>query len=232
MNEATFSKDPVSVEFNSSMGTETGRKARLGDPDNAYRVHPQIAPHVRAAHTAFVNGHATVARLGEDETRTSPLKHEAARTVALRAVAAIENAQQSIVAVAHDFETDAEDSISRFFAADPARAVIQLEIGKWIGETAKAKDGLKRIRAEMQNDPEIVIVLQHSKPYIMGLASDVRDRLLEAGYRMHQPDAMRKIDDAVAMRELAAKYPKVTKGIRSSWFNNAIAEKAKSRVEI
>lgn len=136
------------------------------------------------------------------------------------------------VAIAHDFETDAEDSISRFFAADPARAVIQLEIGKWIGETAKAKGGLQRIRAEMQNDPEIVIVLQHSKPYIMGLASDVRDRLLEAGYRMHQPDAMRKIDDAVTMRELAAKYPKVTKGIRSSLFNNALAEKAKSRVEI
>ena len=232
MNDSTFSKDPVSVEFNSSMATESGRKARLGDPDNADRVHPQIAPHVRAAHSAFTSGHATVTRLGEDETRTSPLKHEAARTVALRTVAAIENAQQSIVGVAQGFEADAEDSITRFFAADPARAVIQLEIGKWIGETAKAKDGIQRIRAEMQNDPEIVIVLQHSKPYIMSLANDVRDRILEAGYRMHQPDAMRKIDNAVVMRELAAKYPRVTKGIRSSWFNNAIAEKAKSRVEI
>ena len=232
MNDSTFSKDPVSVEFNSLMETETGRKARLGDPDNADRVNPHIAPYVRAAHSAFVEGHATVTRLGKDETRTAPLKHEAARTVALRTIANVERAQQSIVGIAQDFEADAGDTITRFFAADPARAIIQLEVAKWIGDMAKEKDGIQRIRTEMKNDPEIVIVLQHSKPYLMGLASDVRDSILEDGYRMHQPDAMRKIDDAVAMRELAAKYSKVTKGIRSSWFNSAVAEMAKSRVEI
>ena len=229
MKDSTFSKDPVSIDFNSSMTTESGRKAKLGDPAT---VHPEAARYVRAAHDAFVSGHATVTRLAEDETRMPVVKHDAARTVGLRTVAAIEGAQQSIMGLAKGFEEEAADAINQAFAPNPAQAFTYIEIAKWIGETAKAKDGIQRIRDEMENDPDIVTTLHNSKPYIMGLAKEVRLSLLDAGVEMHQPDAMRKIDEAAKLRKLADKYPRIAKGVRSSWWNNALADRARSRVEI
>ena len=229
MNDSTFSKDPASVEFNSSMGTPSGRKARFGDPE---RVLPEVSGHVRAAHDAFVSGLTKVTQLADDETRTLVVKHDSARTVTLRTVAAIERSQHSIIGVADGLDAQAMETINRTFAADPAKVLVYDRIERWIGETAPAKEGIQRIRDEMKEDPDIVITLHHSKPYIMGLAKEVRLRLIDAGVEMHAPEAMQQFEKAKSLRNLAGKYSKVTKGIRSSWFNNALAEKAKSRVEI
>lgn len=229
MNESTMSKDPASIEFNSSMATETGRKARLGDPE---RVNSHASGYVLAAHKALTEGQTTIARLGEDETRTAPLKHEAARTVTLRTVASIESAQRSIVAVAEGFENEAENMIADRFAPDATRSHWEMRIAEWVKETAAQPDGLQKIRAAMKRDPEIVSVLKHSKSYILGLADKVRDGLYIDGVGMHLPEAVKLAEDGLKLRETAEKYSRVTKGIRSSWFNNAIAEKAKSRVEV
>lgn len=229
MKDLTFSKDPVSVEFNTSMATNAGRKALLGDPE---RVLPEAARYVRSAHDAFVSGHATVTRLADDETRMPVVKHDVARTVGLRTVATIEGAQQSIMGAADSLDAEASDAINRGFTADPAKVLVYDRIEKWIGEMAKTKDGFQRIRAEMEEDPDIVTTLHHSKPYIMGLAKEVRLSLIDAGVEMHAPDAMQKFEKAKALRKLASKYAKVTKGIRSSWWNNALADRARSRVEI
>lgn len=228
-HQSTFSQDPAAVNFNVSMATEAGRKAMFGDPE---RVHSLVANHVRAAHEAFVAGHATVSRLANDETRTHVVKHEAARTIGGRTIAAIEKAQQAINGAADQLQGEFADTINRAFALDLSRPFVYDRIEKWIGETAKAKDGIQRIRAEMEEDPDIVTTLHHSKPYIMGLAKEVRLSLLDAGVEMHQPDAMRKLEDANKLRALAAKYARVTKGIANSWWNNSLANKAASRVEI
>lgn len=229
MNNSIMSKTPDAIEFNSSMQTESGRKAKLGDPE---RVNSQVSGYVLSAHNALKEGQATIARLAEDETRTAPLKHEAARTVTLRTVASIEAAQRSIVSAAEDFETQAEDMIADRFAPDATRSHWEMRIAEWIAETAKAKDGLQRIREAMKQDPEIVSVLKHSKSYILGLAPKVRDGLYIDGIEMHLPEAVKLANDGLKLRDTADKYSRVTKGIRSSWFNKAIAEKAKSRVEV
>lgn len=233
MNPQTsiFSGDPSSTEFNSMIGTHTGRKAKLGDPSN---IDTEVAGSVRQAHNAIETGMAKITRLAEDETRSTPEKHDAARTVAEQTVAALTNTQSALRFHADQMLREATAVVDNRFApaTEGFRALIQYDVSKKVGEWAKQKDGIATIKREMKSDPDIAIALVHGKPYLMNLNADLRMSLAEEAYRQHLPNEMAKIEKAAGLQKLADKYSAVMRSIKRGWFNAAVAEKAKSRVTI
>lgn len=233
MNTSTpiFSSDPNSVEFNSMINTHVGRKAKLGDPGS---MDTEVAGSVRQAHTAVENGMSKIARLAEDETRSTPEKHDAARTVAEQTVGTLKATQNTLRFQADQMLAEAQRVVDERFApaSDGYNAFQQYDVSKWIGEQAKKKDGLATIKREMKSDPDIAVALIHGKPYLMGLTQDVRMSLAHDAYRQHMPNEMAKIEKAVKLQELADKYDGVVRSIKIGWFSKAMAEKAKSRVTI
>lgn len=233
MNTSTpiFSNDPSSTSFNSMIGTHTGRKAKLGDPAD---MDMGVAASVKQAHSAIENGMSKIARLAEDETRSTPEKHDAARTVAEHTVTTLKNTQSALRFHADQMLSEAQRVVDERFApaSDGYNAFQQYDVSKWIGEQAKKKDGLATIKREMKSDPDIAIALIHGKSYLMGLTHEVRMSLAHDAYRQHMPNEMAKIEKAAKLQELADKYSVAMRSINKGWFNGAMAEKAKSRVTI
>lgn len=226
-----FSNDPHSVEFNSMIGTHVGRKAKLGDPTN---IDTEVAGSIRSAHTAVENGMAKITRLADDETRSTPEKHDAARTVAEQTVTTLTNTQNALRFHADQMLREAQQVVDERFApaTEGFRALVQYDVSKWIGERAKEKDGVAKIRAEMKSDPDIAIALIHGRSYLMNLNHDVRMSLAHEAYRQHLPNEMAKIEKAAKLQELADKYSVAMRSIKKGWFSGAVADKAKSRVTI
>ena len=233
MNTSTpiFSNDPNSAEFNSMMGTQVGRRAKLGDPS---RMDTGVDASVKQAHVAVENGMSKITRLADDETRSTPEKHDAARTVAEQTVATLTNTQNALRFQADQMLREAKQVVDERFAAaaEGYRAMIQYDVSKWIGEQAKKPDGIVTIKRELKSDTDIAVALIHGKSYLMGLAHDVRMSLAEEAYRQHLPNEMAKIEKAAKLQELADKYTSVMQSIKKGWFNGAVANKAKSRVQV
>lgn len=233
MNTSTriFSNDPNSTQFNSLIGTSSGRKAKLGDPA---RLDDRVAGSVRQSHAAIESGMGKITKLADDDTRSVPERHEAARTVAEKTIAQLKTTANALEFRAKELIGEADQLVKERFApsTDGLKAMVQHDVSKWIGERAKDKDGIATIRKEMKRDPDIAIALLHGKSYLMNLNHDVRLGLVEEAYRQHLPNEMAKIEKGAELQSLAAKYAGVSDAVRRGWFNKSLADKAASRVQV
>ena len=103
MNQATNTLAPsyphslvqteAASSFLSLAGTETGRKAFLGDPE---KFDSEVGPDILNAQIALRDGVETIARLLKDETRNEVQRHEVAGVVAGRTVEALQKAKAAI----------------------------------------------------------------------------------------------------------------------------------------
>ena len=75
-------------------------------------------------------------------------------------------------------------------------------------------------------------MLQAIGHFLLGLASSVRDSMMMDAVETHLPKAHAMLEAGVALEAAAAKYPAAITMVRRTFFNTAIAEQAKTRVEV
>jgi hypothetical protein len=220
-------KSPEATELFSM--PDTKRKIMLGDPD---KLDSSVHAVVVAAHNAVGDGRTKIAALVGDKTRNDVQRHAAARTVAERAIGVLESAQKQLSAQARRMNQDATDTVNQSFAADPNRASIQSEIRGWIREQAKSVEGLAKIREAMKASAEVGAILFHSPHFLLGLADSVRTSMMMDAIEKHLPKAHAMFEAGIALEGAAAKYPAAMATVRRTFFNPALADQAKTRVEV
>jgi len=205
------------------------RKIMLGDPD---KLDKSVYNFVVRAHNAVGEGITTIAALGSDKTRNDVQRHAAAKTIADRVTAILDETKGQIEANSKRLGREATDAINQSFGADPNRASIQSEIRGWVREQAKSPEGLAKIREAMTKTPEVGAILFHSPSFLLGLAENVRVSMMMDAVETHLPNAHAMLEASAALDTAAARYPDAIGLVHRSFFNPILAEQAASRVEV
>lgn len=226
MLKALVKSEPAQ-DFLRNMSTNVGRKVHLGDPAK----HQAVLNSVTAAHNAVEGGVETLARLADDPTRSEPEKHDAARVIATRTIEALERSRATIAANATKIANDAQAEMDVQFAPNPNRASIESEVRAWVRERAQAGD-VAAIKEQLKAEREVAAVIYHSPRFLLGLAKDTHESFLEDAVETHAPKQFAAISESLELAKLAERYGPVIKSVRSSFYNQALADQAKRRVEV
>ena len=214
-------------DFLRSMSGNVGRKVHLGDPAK----HQVVLNSVTAAHNAIEGGVETLARLADDPTRSEPEKHDAARVVANRTIETLERSWSHIAGNAQKIANDAQEAMDEQFAPNPMRAGIESEVRAWVRERANAGE-VAAIKEQAKASPEVAAVIYHSPRFLLGLAQDTHESFLEDIIETHAPKHFAAIAQGLELAKLAERYSPVIKSVRSSFYNQSLADQAKRRVEV
>lgn len=220
---------PAENEFRQRASLESFRKVWMGD---IAKLPTEVHGYVKRANEALLGGLDKVARLADDPTKTEVVRHEAAKIVADRTVASIEESRAGLAAFGRQMTDEANTAIGERFTLRPERAQVYERIIGFVDKKSKEAGGALKIREAMKQDPEVVTVLSQFPPYVFELADDICHSIVIDGYKHHMPDAMNKMAEGQAIVEVAAGYDKVVSGVRHSFYNPALAMQAGRRVDI
>ncbi len=215
--------------FLSLAGTETGRKAFLGDPE---KFDSGVGPDITNAAIALRNGVETVAALLNDATRNDVQRHEAAGVVAGRTIETLQKAKAAIESRAEVLFSDGAAQAEREFTPRASHASLESEIRAYIREQAKQPDGPANVRAAMLASKDVAAVIFHSPGFLVGINADTHSKLRYEAAEKWAPEAYKRMTDSVALRELAPKFDKAINSVRTSFYNPTMAAKASTRVRI
>lgn len=220
---------PQASGFLELAATETGRKAFLGD---AEKFDTDVGPDITNAHIALRDGVATIGRLLSDETRNDVQRHEAASVVAARTVESLEKAKARIAERANYLLMAGQDDAQATFRLDPARRFVQEKIMEFMVEQAGKPDGTMKLRELIKDDGEAAAVFANTKAYLLNMNADNFRKLHFEAIQRHAPDAWTKMQNGVALTELAPKFDKAINSVRNSFYNPSLAAKASTRVQL
>lgn len=215
--------------FLSLAGTETGRKAFLGDPE---KYESGVGPDITNAGIALRDGVETIGRLLSDATRNEVQRHEAAGVVAARTVEALQKAKAAIESRAEILFSDGAAQAEREFTPRASHASLESEIRAYIREQAKQPDGPAKVRAAMLESKDVAAVIFHSPGFLVGINPETHSKLRDEAAEKSVPEAYKRMTDSVWLRELAPKFDKAAASVRNSFYNPSLAAKASTRVQI
>lgn len=215
--------------FLSLAGTETGRKAFLGDPE---KFDGGVGPDITNAHIALRDGVETIGRLLNDATRNDVQRHEAAGIVTVRTVEALKKAKAAIESRAELLYSDGVAQAEREFTPRASHASLESEIRAYVREQAKQPDGPAKVRAAMLESKDVAAVIFHSPGFLVGINPETHTKLRFEATEQWVPDSYKRMTDSIALRDLAPKFEKAINSVRSSFYNPAISAKASTRVQL
>lgn len=228
MNENMLVQSVAAADFLSNMGLPTPRKLHLGDPAKL----PRVASHIQSSHDAMADGIKTLGRIAHDKTRSEPEKHETARVLAGRLLDVLTNSQNAITNAATALDSEIDEAIATTYAPKEGRSSLESEMRQWMRETAKTPEGMAQIKQAVLSNFDFASIMVHSPAQLLGLSEERRIDFAEDAIKKHTPDIDAAMSEACHLRDLAKRYPQVIRSVKASFYNNAIAEQAKSRVEL
>lgn len=220
---------PQAAEFMQMASIEAGRRALLGDTE---KFDSSVGPDITMAQIMLRDGVDTIGRIIQDPTRNEIQKHEAAGIVAGRTVEALEKAKAKIENRAELLYSDGVAQAEREFTPRTSHAALESEIRSYIREQAKQTDGPSKIRAAMLESKDVAAVIYHSPGFLVGINPETHSKLRFEATERWVPDAYKRMTDSIALRELAPKFEKAIGSVRNSFYNSALAAKAKLRVQL
>lgn len=220
-------QDEFSIKFINAMKLDVHRRANLGDP----ATHKAVLNQVTAAHNAIAAGIETIEALGGDMTRSEPERHDAGRKVAVRTIEALQKSREGILNTANVMAKAASDAIEAQFAPDPTRAGLESEIRSWLREKSKAGD-VAAIKEQIAATPEVAAVIYHTPTFLTGLADDVHDMFRYQAMKYYAYKEVDIINESGELKKLSDNYPKIIASVKTSFYNAAIAQQVKSRVDV
>lgn len=215
--------------FLSLAGTETGRKAFLGDTE---ALDQGAAPYITMAHIAMRDGVQTVGRLFSDATRTEVAKHEAAQIVAERTIEQLQKSKASIVEHAEHLLSSAQNEANEGFRLNPERRFVQEQILNHLRSLAIKPEGFAELRKILDEDSEAAAVFASTKGYLLGMSSESHKAIHFKLIEKHLPQVWAKMGAEAELFKLPASYDKAINSVRTSFYNPAMAAKASTRVSI
>lgn len=140
-------------------GTETGRKAFLGDPEKS---DSSVGPDITNAQIALRDGVETIARLLKEETRNDVQRHEVAGVKTARTDEVLEKSKAAIERRAELLYNDGAAQAEREFAPRASHNEFESEIRAYIRKQAKQADGPANLRAAMLASKDVAAVIFYS----------------------------------------------------------------------
>jgi hypothetical protein len=125
----------------------------------------------------------------------------------------------------------ANEIIDESFRADPTREGIQSEIRSWIRDSARTEGGLAKVREAMDASPEVAAVLYHSPHFLLGITDATRSNMAVDGVIAHLPEAAKLMERSSALTKVAGAYGQTIRSVNASFFNSAVADQMRRRVE-
>ena len=216
------------TEFVASMSLPTPRMAVLGDPQ---KLHSEAYNAIREADRALVEGVTSIQRLPKDETRTEVSKHGVAKQLADRTVAVLESSQRTIERVAAKLSDEATALIDGAFYLPPGRAVMHSDMAAWINRNRDTVEGSAKIDEAVRTNIEFAAVVYHTPHQLLGMSQDSKNNLWGKAAKQHIPKAVGLLIQSDELSAIAANYPQVARSVAASFYNSALAERVKNRVE-
>lgn len=220
---------PQAAEFMQMASIEAGRRALLGDTE---KFDSSVGPDITMAQIMLRDGVDTIGRIIQDPTRNEIQKHEAAGIVAGRTVEALEKTKAKIENRANYLLMAGQEDAQATFRLDPARRFVHEHILAHMTNLASKPDGTAKLRQIIEEDGEAAAVFANTKPYLLNMNADNHRNLQFKIIERHAPDAWAKMQAGVALTDLAPKFDKAIGSVRNSFYNSALAAKAKLRVQL
>jgi Arc/MetJ family transcription regulator len=173
-----------------------------------------------------------IGALAADPTRNEVQKHDAARQVAEKVVGVMERSHTALNRIVAALDAEAQAEVDKVFALPSHRGGIHDAMRNRFGEMAKRETGLTEIRAIVAKDREAAAVIVNTPAWLLGIAEEAHGGIMGDTIKRFAPNAAIAVAKSQRLEEVAAKYPKAIAGVRRSFFNAAIADKAKNRVEV
>lgn len=215
-------------QFLTGIGTDTGKKVSLGDPEKFKRMQPTIL----AMHAHVGEAYDKLSRLHFDRTRTETSKHVAAKTLATRLVDAVNRGRNDIVLESNKLAASGQQSADDTFAPVGNRQAIDTAILNWIKETAAQPDGMAKIKKEANASIDVAAVIYNAPHFLTGMAKQLHTNMRLEAVKRFDPSAHQSLNESVELAGLVPKYDKFVGKVHSSFYTPAIADTADTRVDV
>jgi hypothetical protein len=83
-----------------------------------------------------------------------------------------------------------------------------------------------------KKDFDVAAVIYHSKWMLTGLSESLHTRMRLSAVERFAPKAYAALNEGIDLAKLAPRYENLVKSIHSSWYNEGIAAKGATRVEL
>lgn len=228
-NPAMLVQSPGATKFIGEMQIGAFRKAYMGDVDT---LPVAVRGPVNTAHQAVKDSIVTLAAVANDPTKNDVLKHEAAQTLATRLDTVLANTQRTLEQGAMALADDAKAQADEYFKPDPSKAAFDMKTIEWLQESFRTPEGQAKIRVASKTHSDLARVLVHAPSYLLGISEDTRMSYYAGAVERFVPDAFAAFETSGVLKTLAKKYDHVRGGVRTSFYNPALAEQAKRRIEV
>lgn len=220
--------DALSIEKLTSLSSETWLKAKYGDPQRF----PSVAGRLNELISLTKANTAKVMALGNDETRMAADLHHTGKTIAESTSQAIRTVSGEIKAAGESLMEDGYRIVEDNFRPREGYQTLESEQRAWVRERVKTPEGLGEVSKMVKEDSNFASLISYSPAYLLGIAKTVHERWRIDGINAHLPSAAKKLEDGADLVALSAKYEKVVADVHSSYYDAAIADKMKTRVEV
>lgn len=207
--------------------SQVSLRSRLGDPDKLLSVGPTI----RTAMDFVMRNAELVSKLPGDLTRPSqPEKHAAARELAQRT--------QAMLRVAASTLKDKQKVISDRSIEEARRTLslsndrVETEIRQYISTAVKTPEGMAEVSKLARTDPKVASVIASSPYFLLGLSSDLAQKMKFDMIEHWCPDAYADMETIAELERVIPAYERLGREIGSTWFNGPTASQTDTRVNI
>jgi hypothetical protein len=228
-NPTTLVQSPMATKFVGDLQIGAFRKAYMGDPATLPEA---VRAPVTNAHEAVKESLVLLAGVANDPTKNDVLKHEAGETLAGRLDAVLSKTQRTLEQGAASLAEEAKAKADDYFRPDPSKAAYDMKAIEWLQENFRTPEGQAKIRAASKTHSDLARVMVHAPSYLLDISEETRMSYYVNAVERFVPDAFAAFETSSTLRELAKKYDHVRSGVRTSFYNPAIAEQAKRRVNV
>ncbi len=215
----------------SALGTDSGRKAFLGDWSKY-----DAAPGTKLAklHHSVDDSVKRVTALEWDKTRTPPQQHQAGRKIAEATVAEIEKTRFELKSWAAKETADAMEAIETALSPDigTAAQVVHSEVRAFILSKRGDPEFVGELRGLVETDIRFATALFEAPAALSGMSSERLNTLRLYAAAAQAPEAAERVRVESEVAALDGKLASVAAEVPRSFFDGGIEKGMATRVEI
>lgn len=219
---------PQAIEAINAHRSETSLKAAFGSPDKF----PSMGERISELHRTVATNATRVIDLAKDQTRTEVVRHVAAKELATRTAQAIRTVAAEVVSKAEYLQRHGQEVADQTLGPRSGYEWHDMELRNWLRENSRTPEGMGKISELAKSDFDVAAVIYHSKHFLTGLSESLHTRMRLAAVERFVPKAYAALNEGIDLAKLAPRYERTVQQIHSTWYNEGLAAKGATRVEL
>jgi hypothetical protein len=219
----------AAIQFCQSLVLPTQRAPLLGSPEG-WSDDPIVHAALQNVHGQANESAEKIARITQDLTVTTPVRHDNAAKVAKRLAEAAEATQRVLKTRSDEYFVGSREIMETRFQPNTAREGVYMRCIDWIANQAKNPDnGYTKIREAVTDDPDFALAMYNYNWRLMGLPQDHADTFKEKVVEKFAPEALDYIERSHKLGQLERKYPAFIASVHSSFYSPIEVAKMRTR---